>query len=207
MCNPDSYCTISRYFVLVVLSLVPLVVDHHLSKLNGFVMSSGLLRSASMESSPIKTVSVKLEIVVQEWRKCLFLFALLTRLGCWWSDLQRELHQHNLPSIFYQNEDGNFCLRCCHRSPCLFCCCLGRCQTIVCVARPASVACMMSGASVMWLYFLLFFCKFFIACFVVVLDILVARDLRHEYAQSTWGFLFRGPPGYWLHLSCLHCGD
>ncbi len=65
-CNPDSYCTMSRYVVLVVLSLVLLVVDHHLSKSNGFMMSSGLLRSVSMESSPIKTVSVKLEIVVQE---------------------------------------------------------------------------------------------------------------------------------------------
>ncbi len=76
-CNPDSYCTIPRYFVLVVLSLILLAVDRHLSKLNGFVTSSGLLRSASMESSPIKTVSVKLEIA-----KCLFLFALLTQLGC-----------------------------------------------------------------------------------------------------------------------------
>jgi hypothetical protein len=52
-CNPDLYPTISRYFVLVVLSLVLLAVDCHLSKLNGFLMSSGLLRSASMELSPI----------------------------------------------------------------------------------------------------------------------------------------------------------
>ncbi len=44
--------------------------------------------------------------------------------------------------------------------------------------------------------------------FVVVLDVLVAGDLRYEYAQSTWGFLFRGPsPGSWLHLSCLHHGN
>jgi hypothetical protein len=63
-CNPDLYRTISRYFVLVVLSLVLLVVDRHLSKLIGFVMSSGLLKSASMDLSPIEMVSVKLEIVI-----------------------------------------------------------------------------------------------------------------------------------------------
>ncbi len=43
---------------------------------------------------------------------------------------------------------------------------------------------MTRGASVMWLHFLLFLCEFFIACFVVVLDVLVAGDLRHEYSQS-----------------------
>ncbi len=48
------------------------------------------------------------------------------------------------------------------------------------------------------------FCKFFTACFVVVLNVLVAGDLRHEHAQSTWGFLFRGPPGSWLHSLHLH---
>jgi hypothetical protein len=31
--------------------------DHHMSNLNGFVTSSGLLRSASMELSPSKAVS------------------------------------------------------------------------------------------------------------------------------------------------------
>jgi hypothetical protein len=110
---------------------------------------------------------------------------------------------HSLP-IFYQNEDGNFCLRCC-RSSLLFYCCSGRCQSIVCVNCPASVAHV--TASVTWLYFLLFFGEFFIACFVVVLNVLVAGDLRHEYAQPTWGFPFRGPPGSWLRLSCLHCGN
>ncbi len=45
-------------------------------------------------------VSVKLEIIVQKWSKHLFLFALLTRLGCQWSGLRREPQQHNLPSIF-----------------------------------------------------------------------------------------------------------
>ncbi len=69
---------ITRYFVLVVLSLVLLAVDRHLSKSNGIVMSSGLLRSASMESSPVKMVFVKLEIVVQKLRKRLSLFDLLT---------------------------------------------------------------------------------------------------------------------------------
>ncbi len=206
-CNPDLYRTISGYFVLVLLSLVLLAVDRHSSKSNGFVMSSDLLRSASMESSPIKTVSVKLEIVIQEWRKRLFLFALLTWLGCQWSDLRRKPQQHNLPSIFYQNEDGNFCLRCCHRSSLFFHCHSGWCQLIVCVTHPASVTCVTRGASVRWLHFLLFFCKLFIACFVVVLDVLVAGDLRHEHAQSTWGFPFRGPPGYWLRLLHLRCSN
>ncbi len=110
-----------------------------------------------MELSPIKTVSVKLEIIVQKWRKRLFLFTLLTQLGCWWSGLQREPQQHNLPSFFYQNEDGNLCFCCCCCSACLFCCCLGRHQSIVCVACPASVACVTRGASVTWLHFYCFF--------------------------------------------------
>jgi hypothetical protein len=55
--------------------------------------------------------------------------------------------------------------------------------------------------------FFMFFCKFFIAYFVVVLNVLIAGDLRHEYAQSAWGFLFRGPPGYWLHSLRLHRGN
>ncbi len=110
-------------------------------------------------------------------------------------------------NFFYQNEDGIFCLHCCPRSLLLFHCCLGQCQSIVCIPCPASVARVMRGASVTWLYFLLFFCKFFITCFVVVLTVLIAGDLRHEYAQSAWGFPFRGPPGYWLHLLRLRCGD
>ncbi len=73
------------------------------------------------------------------------------------SDLWGTQQQHNQPSMFYQNEDGNFCLRCCCRRSCLFRCCSGRCQLIVCVARPASVAHVTRGASVMWLCFLLFF--------------------------------------------------
>ncbi len=148
-------------------------------------------------------MSVKLEIVVQKWRKHLFLFALLTRLGCWWSGLQREPQQHNLPSIFYQNEDSNLCLRCCQSSACLFCCRLGWHQSIVCVACPASVAHVTRDASVTWLHFLLFLCKFFITCFIVVLDVLVAGDLRHECAQSAWGFLFRGPPGCCVRRACV----
>ncbi len=160
-----------------------------------------------MESSPIKTMSVKLEIIVQKWRKRLFLFALLTRLGCRWSGLQREPQQHDLPSIFYQNEDGNLCLRCCRHSACLFCCCSGRRQSIVCIAHPASVVRVTCGASVMWLHFLLFLHEFFIACFIVVLDILLVGDLRHEYAQSAWGFLFRGPPGCCVCRACVAAID
>ncbi len=143
-------------------------------------------------------------MVVQKWRKHLFLFAILTRLGCRWSGLWREPRQHNLPSIFYQNEDGNLCLRCCCCSTCLFsCCCSGPRQSIVCVAHPASVADVTQGASVTWLHFLLFLREFFIACFIDVLDVLVAGDLRHEYAQSAWGFLFRGPPGCCVRHTCV----
>ncbi len=148
----------------------------------------------------------KTEIIVPEWRKRLF-FALLTPLGCQWSDLQGEPQQHNLPSIFYQNEDGNFCLCCCCHSLLLFHCCLHWCQSIVCVACPASVAHVTHGAMSRGCIFIVFFCKFFIACFVVVLDVLVAGDLRHKYSQSTWGFPLSGPSGYWLRLSCLHHGN
>ncbi len=152
-------------------------------------------------------VSVKLEIVVQKWRKHLFLFTLLTQLCCRWSGLQREPQQHNLPLIFYQNEDSSLCLCCCHRSACLFCCRSGQPQSIVCVACPVSVVRMTHGASVMWLHFSLFLRKFFIACFIVVLDVLVAGDLRHEYAQSTWGFLFRGPAGCCDCCACIAAID
>ncbi len=200
-CNPDLYCTISKYFVLLILSLVLLAVDHHLSKSNGFMMSSDLLRSASMESSPFKTVSVKLEIVVQEWRKRLFLFALLTWLGCWWSDLQREPQQHNLPSIFYRNEDGNFCLCCCHHSLLLFHCCLGWCQSIVCVARPASVVCMTHGASFRWLYFYCFLASF-LSCILLLFS---AFSL-----QEIWGMNMPNLPKVsrledLLVLGCIPC--
>ncbi len=63
------------------------------------------------------------------------------------------------------------------------------------------------GASITWLYFLLFFCKFFMVCFVVDLNVVVAGDLRHEFAQFAWGFPFRGPPGFWLCSSRLHPGN
>ncbi len=46
---------------------------------------------------------------------------------------------------------------------------------------------------------------YWVFCFDI--NVLVSGDLRHEYAQSTWGFLFRGPPGSWLHSLRLHCGD
>ncbi len=42
-------------------------------------------------------------------------------------------------------------------------------------------------------------------CFDI--NVLVARDLRHKYAQFAWGVPFRGPPGSWLRSSRLHCGD
>jgi hypothetical protein len=95
------------------------------------------------------------------------------------SDLQGTPQQHNLPSIFYQNEDGNFCLCCCGRSSCLFCCCLGQCQLIVCI--PANVACVMHGASVTWLCFLLFFTSSLLPI-LFALNVLVAGDLRHGFA-------------------------
>ncbi len=134
-------------------------------------------------------------------------FALLTWLGCWWSGLQREPQQHNLPSIFYQNEDGNLCLHCCCHSACLFCCRSEWRQSIVCVDCPASVARVTRGASVTWLHFLFFLRGFFITCFIVVLNVLVAGDLRHEYAQSAWGFLFRGPPGCCVCHACIAAID
>ncbi len=98
-----------------------------------------------------------MEIVIQEWRKRLFLFALLTQLGCRWPDLQGTPQQHNLPSFFYQNKDGNFCLHWCRRCLRLFCCRLGQCQLIVCIACPASVTQVTHGTSVTWLYFYCFF--------------------------------------------------
>ncbi len=126
-CSPDSYRTISRYFIgknwkiprfsdfhlenaspvlipmwgkskssqvwylpfppYFIRGTSPLAVDGpsfvKIERIRDIIRP--ILRSASMESSPIKTVSVKLEIAVQKWRKSLFLFALLTRLGSWWS--------------------------------------------------------------------------------------------------------------------------
>ncbi len=108
---------------------------------------------------------------------------------------------------FYQNEDCNLCLCCCRCSACLFCCRSGWCQSIVCIACPASVARVMRGASVTWLYFLLFLCKFFITCFIVVLSVVVAGDLRHEYAQSAWGFLFRGNRDCCICPTCIAAID
>jgi hypothetical protein len=123
------------------------------------------------------------------------------------SDLQREPQQHNLPSIFYQNEDGNFCLCCCCYMHLFFVVAQDGVswlsallvQQVSCTLCMAQVSC---GCM-----FLLFFHKFFIACFVAFLDVLVAGDLRHEYAQSAWGFPFRGPPGYWLRSLRLRCGN
>ncbi len=43
--------------------------------------------------------------------------------------------------------------------------------------------------------------------FFVVLGVLVAGDLKHEYAQSAWGFLFRGPPGCCVCRACIMAID
>ncbi len=110
-------------------------------------------------------------------------------------------------NFFYQNEDGNFCLCCCHPSLRLFCCCFEWCQLIVCVACQVGVTRMTRGASVMWLHFFIVFCKFFIVCFDAELNVLVAGDLRHEFAWSAWGFFFIVSPGSWLQLLCLHHGN
>jgi hypothetical protein len=72
---------ISRYFVLRVLLLVLLVVDCHLSKLNGFGMSSGLLRSELMEASPIKMVSVKLRLLSMNVGNISFFLTFLLNLA------------------------------------------------------------------------------------------------------------------------------
>jgi hypothetical protein len=61
----------------------------------------------------------------------------------------------------------------------------------------------MRGTSVTWLHFLLFLCEFFIACFIVALNVLIAGYLRHKYAQSAWSFLFRGPPGCCVCCTCV----
>jgi hypothetical protein len=53
------YSTVSKLLVFLIIKSSA-GADHHMSKPNGFVTSSGLLRSASMESSPIKMVPVKL---------------------------------------------------------------------------------------------------------------------------------------------------
>ncbi len=71
-----------------------------------------------------------------------------------------------------------------------------RCLSSKCRACDAWRKCHMAA-------FLLFLRKFFIACFVAVLNVLVAGDLRHEYAQSAWGFLFRGPPGCCVCCACI----
>ena len=62
-CNPTLvlalYGMVSKLLVFLILK-GSTGANHHMSKSNGFVRSFGLLRSASMESSPIKMVSLKL---------------------------------------------------------------------------------------------------------------------------------------------------
>ncbi len=55
--------------------------------------------------------------------------------------------------------------------------------------------------------FSLFFLQVLHCVFCFDINVLITGDLRHEYAQSTWGFPFRRPPGYWLHSQCLRCGN
>ncbi len=62
-----------------------------------------------------------------------------------------------------------------------------RCLSSKCHARDVWRKCHVAAFSIV-------LHKFFISCFVVVLNVLVTGDLRHEYAQSARGFLFRGPP-------------
>ncbi len=117
------------------------------------------------------------------------------------SDLQREPQQHNLPSFFYQNEDGNFCLCCCHCSLRLLRCRSGWCQSIVCIACPASVLCMTHGPSVTWLYVFIVFHEFFIACFVLI---------SMFSSPEIWGMNMPNLPEVsrledLLVLGCVHC--
>ncbi len=107
---------------------------------------------------------------------------------------------------FHQNEDGNFCLCCCCRSLRLLWCHLGQRQLIVCVACPASVLRVTHGTIVTWLFFYCFTQVLYLV-FCCCSRVLVAGDLRHEYAQSAWGFLFWGPPDCCLCLLHLRCGD
>ncbi len=160
-----------------------------------------------MESIPIKMVSVKLEIVVQKWRKRLFLFALFTRLGHRWSVLQREPQQHNLPLIFLIKMKMVIFV---------FVVVIAACACFVVVRDGVSRSCasLVQWVSRVWRVaqvsrgcFFIVVHKFFISCFVVVLDVLITGDLRHEYAQSAWGFLFRGPPDFCLHSSCFCRGN
>jgi hypothetical protein len=54
----------------------------------------------------------------------------------------------------------------------------------ICIAHPESVVRMTHGASVTVAVFFYCFCEFFIACFVVDLNVINVGDLRHEFAQS-----------------------
>ncbi len=199
-----SYSTVSNFSI----PKVSTSADRHKLKSNGIVTSSGPLRTApSMESSPIKTVSTKSEITVQKWRKHLFLFALLTRLGRRWSVLRREPQQHNLPSIFFINMKMVIFV---------FVVVVAACACFVVVRDGVSPSCasLVQRVSRAWRVaqvsrgcFFIVVHEFFISCFIVVLDVLVAGDLRHEYAQSSWGFLFRGPPDCCLRSSRFRRGD
>ncbi len=139
--------------------------------------------------------------------KPLFLFALLTQLGSRWSDLQGTTQQHNLPSIFVSKWRWQFLSSLLSLQLALVLLSLGT-TSVDCLHHSSSKCCACDAwCKCHMTVFFIVFCEFIIACFVVVLDVLVAGDLRYEYALSTWGFLFRGPPGSWLHSLCLHCSN
>jgi hypothetical protein len=74
------YSTVSKLLAFLILK-GSTGADRHILKLNGFVTSSGLLRSASMELSPIQDGVCKIEIIVQKSRRRFSFFTLLTQLG------------------------------------------------------------------------------------------------------------------------------
>ncbi len=161
-----------------------------------------------MELSPIQTVSVKLEIVVQKWRKCLFLFAFLTQLSRWWSVLRRKPQQHNLPLIFFIKTKMVIFV---------FVIVVAACACFVVIQDGVSRSCalLVQLVSRAWRMAqlspgFLFYCFtriLYLMFFVVVLDVLVRGDLRHKYAQSAWGFLFIGPPDCCLRSSRFRRGN
>ncbi len=54
--------------------------------------------------------------------------------------------------------------------------------------------------------FYCFFASFLSRVFLLFLMFL-SWEMRHEYAQSSWGFLFRGPPGYCVCRTCVAAID
>ncbi len=151
-------------------------------------------------------VSVKIEIVIQEWRKHLLLFALLIQLSFRCQICNGNHNNTTCFQFFIKMKMVIF----------VFVVVVTACACFV-VARDSvsrSSALLVQRVLRQWCVvqvscgYILFIVlhKFFIVfCFDI--DVLVPGDLRHEYAQSAWGFLFRGPPGCWLRSSRLSCSD